>query len=419
MSFEEQRDQFVGRRRPASCPASPRLVLEPIERLPSDPHIVAGRGDGSRECERLVVGGIRTVGQLDLAVEQHDPRERPPDSAARRVRGIVAIPVLVARATRPSGPPSPPTPSCRRRRSTRPGRPQRPDPPGGARRPDVRSPAAARPGPAAGRRSNGRGRPRRPPACSSQHSCAQRSDWTSRRPPCPSLRSGSRRYATSVSSSCRATTRSAGPARCVRPSIATASRPAAITSRASSSSPASGRTVSIAVADSRSVRASSIWSFTRAHRVAELHAGVPDRIPDRRGQRFDLRPHLLGLEVVDEQEIEIAVRSQLAPSVPADGEQRDPPPVGAVVGDRPIEHVDDPLVGHVRQGAAVGESPHATVGTRGVDLMLSPGVRGHRGRSTRSSRHVLAGRDSTSIVVSSASLTKSCRPRRATVMGVF
>ncbi len=156
-----------------------------------------------------------------------------------------------------------------------------------------------------------------------------------------------------------------------------------------------------------------------AHRMSELHAGVPDRIPDGRGQRLDLRPHLPGLEVVDEQEVEIAERSQLAPAVSADGEQRDPPPVGPVVGHGPIEDVDDPLVGHVTQSSAVGQSPHGAVGTGGVDLMLSPGVHRHRGRSTRSTRHVLAGRGSKMIVVSSPSLTKSCRRRRATPMGVF
>ncbi len=160
-----------------------------------------------------------------------------------------------------------------------------------------------------------------------------------------------------------------------------------------------------------------------AHRMSELHAGVPQRIPDGGGQRRDLRPHLPGLHVVDEQEVEIAERSELPPAVPADGEQRDPSLVGPVVGDGPIEHVDHPLVGHVREGAAVGQSSHRTVGSGGVDLMLSPGVRGHRGRSTRSTRRVLAGPARRTglepVVLSSASLTKSCRPRRATVMGVF
>ena len=94
VSFEEQRDQFGSRAdRPVARKALD-VVLEPVERLPSDAHTEPGRGDGSSECDRLVLGRIRTIGQLDLAVEQHDPRRDRP------VRGHVGardrpIPVLV------------------------------------------------------------------------------------------------------------------------------------------------------------------------------------------------------------------------------------------------------------------------------------------------------------------------------------
>ena len=128
-----------------------------------------------------------------------------------------------------------------------------------------------------------------------------------------------------------------------------------------------------------------------AHGVSEFDAGVPQRIPGGGRQRLDLRPDLLGLDVVDEEEVEIAERGQLAAAVPADGEQCDPPPIGPVLGDGAVEHVDDPLIGRVGQGLAVGEPMPRPVGTGGVDLLLSPGG-GHRGRSTRSTRRVLARR---------------------------
>ncbi len=153
-----------------------------------------------------------------------------------------------------------------------------------------------------------------------------------------------------------------------------------------------------------------------AHRMSELHARIPQRVPDGRGQRLDLRPQLLGLDVVHEQDVEVAERRQFAPPVPADGEQRDPPLVGPVLGDRLIEHVDDPLVRHVRQRATVGEPTHRTIGTGGIDLILSPGVRRHRGRSTRSARRLLAEHRTP---LPSASVTRTCRSRRCIAMGVF
>ncbi len=58
--------------------------------------------------------------------------------------------------------------------------------------------------------------------------------------------------------------------------------------------------------------------------MAQLHARVPERIPDRTGERFDLLGHLPRLDVVDEQEVEVALRGQLAASVPSDRQQRHP-----------------------------------------------------------------------------------------------
>ena len=68
------------------------------------------------------------------------------------------------------------------------------------------------------------------------------------------------------------------------------------------------------------VLARSSWSSSGAHGVAELRAGVPQRVPDRRRERLDATRR----RVVDEQQVEVAVRRQLAAPVAADREQRHP-----------------------------------------------------------------------------------------------
>ena len=55
-----------------------------------------------------------------------------------------------------------------------------------------------------------------------------------------------------------------------------------------------------------------------AHRMIELPAGVPDRVPDLVG---DL--HHVGPAVVQHHDVEVAARAHLAAPVAADGDQRD------------------------------------------------------------------------------------------------
>ena len=85
------------------------------------------------------------------------------------------------------------------------------------------------------------------------------------------------------------------------------------------------------------------------HGMTELHAGVPERVPDRTRDRLDLLGHLPRFDVVDEQQVEIALRSQLAAAVSADRQQRDPARRTLGSCDRVVEDRDDPLVGDLRQ----------------------------------------------------------------------
>jgi hypothetical protein len=55
--------------------------------------------------------------------------------------------------------------------------------------------------------------------------------------------------------------------------------------------------------------------------VVETDPAVPDRVPDRVGQLADVAPDGAGL--VQEHQVEVGVGSRLAPSEPADRDQRD------------------------------------------------------------------------------------------------
>ena len=94
--------------------------------------------------------------------------------------------------------------------------------------------------------------------------------------------------------------------------------------------------------------------------VAELHTGVPQRIPDRAGDRLDLLGDLLRLDVVDEQQVEVALRGEFAAAVSADREQRHPAGRTRGLRDRLVEDGRDPVVGDLRERSAV-------VATRAID----------------------------------------------------
>ena len=63
--------------------------------------------------------------------------------------------------------------------------------------------------------------------------------------------------------------------------------------------------------------------FRSTHAVIEAHAAVPDRIPNPVGNLPHVAPSL-----VQEREIEIAARAELAPAVPADSHQSKTRPAG-------------------------------------------------------------------------------------------
>ena len=87
--------------------------------------------------------------------------------------------------------------------------------------------------------------------------------------------------------------------------------------------------------------------------MTEFHTGVPQRVPDRAGDRFDLLGDLLRLDVVDEQQIEVALWSELATSVSTDREQRHPARRAGGLCHRVVEDRRDPVVGDLCQRSAV------------------------------------------------------------------
>ena len=88
-----------------------------------------------------------------------------------------------------------------------------------------------------------------------------------------------------------------------------------------------------------------------AHRVIEMGAGVPDRIPDTVGHRRDAVP-----PVVQQEHVEVAARQQLTPPVAAHGDQGDPR-FRAQQGGQPAVGFRTPpgaVGGERRQGRPVG-----------------------------------------------------------------
>jgi hypothetical protein len=86
--------------------------------------------------------------------------------------------------------------------------------------------------------------------------------------------------------------------------------------------------------------------------VAEFHTRIPERVPDGAGDRLDLLGDLLRLHVVDQQEIEVALRCELAASVAADRQQRHPACSTLDPSGRIVEDVDHPVVGDLGQRPA-------------------------------------------------------------------
>ena len=161
--------------------------------------------------------------------------------------------------------------------------------------------------------------PRSSPSLSTGRAAsAQRRAWTSRRPPRPSLRSGSSRKATSPTG--HDVPRPHRRARRNRASTASAT---ALAERLSQLRP-TGRPVAGEVAD-REQRGGGVEVVGRqgerlvhgADRVAELQPVVPDRVPEASAMRLDVPSPRAGARGRDR------CRGQLPPPVATDGDQSD------------------------------------------------------------------------------------------------
>ena len=144
----------------------------------------------------------------------------------------------------------------------------------------------------------------------------------SRSPPCASLRSGSRLCASSPCRACRALrlSTSCGSRRraFARQSCETVERAAATTS----GSPATHCEVEQADRGGQVARGDGAALVDGADRVVELHAGVPDGVPDPVGQSAQV----VAAErapVVQEHEVDVAERTGVTAGEAADGGERD------------------------------------------------------------------------------------------------
>jgi hypothetical protein len=91
----------------------------------------------------------------------------------------------------------------------------------------------------------------------------------------------------------------------------------------------------------------------RAHRVAELHASVPDRVPQPVGQGADI-----GAPRVEQQHVDVGLQRQLATSVAAHRHQRHAAGVAAL--DRRVDQLGQPVVDLAGPGRAQ-LAPHERV----------------------------------------------------------
>jgi hypothetical protein len=96
-----------------------------------------------------------------------------------------------------------------------------------------------------------------------------------------------------------------------------------------------------------------------AHRVPELETRVPHRVPHPTGELVD---HLV--TVMEDHDVEIAERRQLAAAIAADGDDGHRL-LGSLSGERSVGDLGQPLVGPVRQRSAQDGSAHGLIGDQG------------------------------------------------------
>ena len=138
----------------------------------------------------------------------------------------------------------------------------------------------------------------------------------------------------------------------------------------------------------------------RAHGVAELEPGVPQRVPERGGDLVDAA----GPPVVDEQHVDVALRGQLLAPVPADGDERDGRPAPPrhdprrSLGEQPAQQ----LVGRVRQCTAQLPAAERAVGDQRVPLG------GRRRRHPRRVGPIVIGCAGWSSIAAAVALLAAC-----------
>ena len=114
----------------------------------------------------------------------------------------------------------------------------------------------------------------------------------------------------------------------------------------------------------------------RAHRVVDVGAGVPERVPDLAGPRTDL-----DVGVVDQHHVEVAERRQLLPAVATDRDQGDT----RVRAARRLERLGAELVGDAGALGPLG-CGHALVPVMTLRWPTGRGPRCGRGRRCRPAR---------------------------------
>jgi hypothetical protein len=134
----------------------------------------------------------------------------------------------------------------------------------------------------------------------------------------------------------------------------------------------------------------------RAHRMAQLQATVPDRVPEPLGHLVDVAA-VAAAAPVQQDQVEVAARAQLPAPVPAHGHQGQPVSGAAGGG----EQAGEPVVGRLGVGPAEVEPPQRLVVAYGAEpvsrsgLLAGPAVRagqlagpafraGHRRRAASS-----------------------------------
>jgi hypothetical protein len=92
--------------------------------------------------------------------------------------------------------------------------------------------------------------------------------------------------------------------------------------------------------------------------MIQVHALVPDRIPDGVGDRLDV-----AVTTVDQDHIEVAVGAQRAPAISSDGQEGQ---VAVGLPDGPCRHTGEPFVGLGGVGPAERVALEVGVGQEGA-----------------------------------------------------